>query len=66
MDRHMAETTTGATRNVPLPVFRQQAQGFVLGKYHASSGELCMSCIYFVLPKAKKTTLKVLFRFLRP
>jgi len=44
----------------------EQAQGFVLGKYHASSRELCTSCIYFILPEAKKTTLKFLFRFLRP
>jgi len=44
----------------------EQAQDFVLGKYHASSRELCTSFIYFILPETKKTTFKVLFRFLLP
>lgn len=31
----------------------EQAQGSVLGKYHASRMELCTTCIYFILPEAK-------------
>jgi len=66
MERHMAETTTGATRNVPLPV--RQSKSKV--SYLVSTTQAAKSCArplstsYY--PEAKKTTLKVLFIFLQP
>ena len=60
MDRHMTETaTSGATRNVPLPVRQSKHKA----SYLVSTTQAAES--YFILPEAKKTSLNVLLRFLR-
>lgn len=66
MNRHQVETTTGATRNVPLPVrqSKHKASYLVSTTQAAESCARPVSTSYY--PEAKKTTLKVLNRFLRP